>query len=96
MSTVTIRLPEKLAKELDLAVRQAQSNRSDILREALEAHLRRRREAGELEKYKQAALHINQVEARALAEEDFLPGNEVWFAGEKTPQTWPAKKKRRR
>jgi metal-responsive CopG/Arc/MetJ family transcriptional regulator len=93
MNAVTIRLPEKLAKDLDQAVKQERSTRSNLLREALEAYLRRRREAAELEKYKEAARHINQDEARMLAEEDFIPGNEVWFSGEPTPKAWPKKKR---
>lgn len=96
MSTVTIRLPEKLAKDLDHAVKQEHSTRSEVLREALEGYLRRRREDAELEKYKEAARHIDQDEARALAEEDLVPGNDVWFTAETVPKEWPKKKRSRR
>lgn len=96
MSAVTIRLPEKLAKDLDQAAKQERSTRSDLLRQALEAYLRGRREAAELEKHKAAAKHIDQAESRALAEEDLLPGNEAWFSGEAVPKAWPKPKRRRR
>lgn len=96
MGTVTIRLPEKLAKDLDQAVKQERSTRSSLLRAALEGYLRRRREEAELERYKEAARHINQEEARTLAEEDLIPGNEVWFTAETPPKGWPPKKRGRR
>lgn len=96
MSTVTIRLPEKLSKELDQAAKQEKLNRSELLRAALEDYLTRRLREQELEKYKAAARAIDKDEARAMAEEDLIPGNEVWFAAESAPKTWPKKKRGRR
>jgi predicted transcriptional regulator len=102
MNAVTIRLPDKLAKDLDQAVKQERSTRSSFLREALEAYLRRRREASELEKYKEAARHLKrpwddqEEDLWTIAANEALDNVEGFQTGEPEPKPFPAKHRRKR
>lgn len=102
MSTVTIRLPEKLAKELDLAISQDKLNKSELFRDALQSWLKKREDERFLQRMKEAAKHLTkpwddeEEDLWTLAANEALDNVEGIKAGEPKPKAFSPKRKRKR
>lgn len=82
---LNIRLPDSLERALAQEAQQRNTSRSEVAREALTFYLRAQRRQRYIKRLQLAAKRLDEVEARAFAEESLVLGNEILAVAETSP-----------